>query len=247
MYLRRSLTKGEVQSATLFLVSTPIGNLDDITLRALKILKEVDFILAEDTRNAAKLLNHFQIQNKIFSYYSYNEAKRIPTVIEQLKMGQNGALISDAGTPLISDPGFKLVAECVKENINIVPVPGASAVLTALSASGLLTDRFIFEGFLPRKKGRKTKLEFLAAETGTIIIYEAAVRLRKTLEDIDNILGNRYIVVARELTKKFEEFIRGDIHSVLEILKNRPPKGEIVLMIAGTAFKENINRKDGNL
>ena len=229
---------------TLFLVSTPIGNLEDITLRGIRTLKEADYILAEDTRTAHRLLTHLGISGKILSYYSYNEKRRIPRVIDLLLSGKNVALISEAGTPLISDPGHKLVAAAIRNNIIVRPIPGASALLAALVASGLPTDRFVFEGFLPRKKGRKTRLEFLAQEPGTIIIYESALRIQKTIEDIVKILGNRYIVLAREVTKKFEEFIRGNAREVLQELTTRKLKGEIVLLIAGTKYRAVLNEKD---
>jgi len=177
------------------------------------------------------------------SYYSYNEKRRIPQVLDLLLSGKNVALISEAGTPLISDPGHKLVTAAIQNDIPVCPIPGASALLAALVASGLPTDRFVFEGFLPRKKGRKTRLEFLAQEPGTIIIYESALRIQKTIEDIVKILGNRYIVLAREVTKKFEEFIRGNAREVLQELETRKLKGEIVLLIAGTKYRANSNEK----
>ena len=231
------------EQGRLFLVSTPIGNLEDMTFRAVRILREVDLVLAEDTRTARRLLKHFEISQRIWSYYSYNEARRIPTIIANLKQGQQIALISEAGTPLISDPGHKLVVAAIQNHIPVVPIPGPSAVLAALVASGLPTDRFVFEGFLPRKKGRKTRLENLAREPGTIILYESAQRIQKTLEDIVKIFGNRYIVLARELTKKFEEFIRGFAQDILFELQNRQLKGEIVLLIAGLDYRPNLQEK----
>lgn len=221
----------------MYIVSTPIGNLEDITLRALSILKEVDLICAEDTRTTQHLLKHYGIQNRLLSYYSYNEEKRIGQILNHLSQGQNIALVSEAGTPTISDPGYRLVSECVQNNIQVVPIPGVSAVVTALVASGLLTNRFVFEGFLPRKKGRQKKLKILAEENGTIIIYESAIRIQKTIEDVVKIMGNRYIVISRELTKKFEEFIRGFAEDVLSEINSRKLKGEIVLLIAGKDFK----------
>jgi 16S rRNA (cytidine1402-2'-O)-methyltransferase len=221
----------------LFIVSTPIGNLEDITLRAIRILKEVDLICAEDTRTTQRLLNHLDIKNKILSYYSYNEAKRAPQIVGYLAEGQNVALVSEAGTPTISDPGHRVVAECIQQNIPVVPIPGASSVFAALAASGLPTNRFVFEGFLPRKKGRQTKLKMLAEEEGTIIIFESAVRIQKTIEDVVKNMGNRYIVLSRELTKKFEEFVRGFAEDILSQLASRKLKGEIVLLIAGKDFK----------
>ncbi len=228
------------KTGILYLVSTPIGNMDDITLRAIRILNEVDFILAEDTRTAGKLLKHFNIHKKIFSYYSYNEIRRIPLILNKLESGYKIALIPEAGTPLISDPGYKIVVKAIQNNYTVIPIPGSSAMLTALVASGLPTDRFIFEGFLPRKKGRKRRLESLEQEQGTIIIYESAQRIQKTLEDIVKILGNRYIVLARELTKKYEEFVRGFSQDILKDLDNRKLKGEIVLLIAGRNYHPNL-------
>lgn len=229
----------------LFLVSTPIGNLDDITLRAIKVLKEVDFILAEDTRSAIRLLRHLDISKKVTSYFSYNEEKRIPGILDQLRTGKKVALISEAGTPLISDPGHKLVVAAIQENIRVIPIPGPSAILAALVASGLPTNRFLFEGFLPRKKGRQKVLQQLSTEKGTIILYESAVRIQKTIEDIVKILGNRYIVLARELTKKFEEFIRGFAQDILKELDKRTLKGEIVILIAGSDFQPGMFIKNG--
>ncbi|NOX37481.1 MAG: 16S rRNA (cytidine(1402)-2'-O)-methyltransferase [Calditrichaeota bacterium] len=219
------------------MVSTPIGNLEDITLRALRILKEVDLICAEDTRTTRKLLNHYQIKNNLLSCHSYNVKQRIPQVLTRLQQGQQVALVSEAGTPGISDPGHALVMAAIREQIPVVPIPGPSAAIAALVASGLPTDRFVFEGFLPRKKGRQTKLQQLKDEPGTIILYESPHRIRKTIEDIVNIFGNRYIVLARELTKRFEEFIRGYASDILQLLEERDLKGEIVLLVAGTKFK----------
>lgn len=224
-------------TGSLFLISTPIGNLEDISFRAARLLTEVDLICAEDTRVTGRLLAHLQIKNRMISFYAQNSAGRVPQVIDYLQQGQDIALVSDAGTPGISDPGYILVKACVKAKIPVVPVPGASALLAAITASGLPSDRFVFEGFLPRKKGRQTKLTALASEPGTIVIYESAVRIQKTIEDIGKHFGNRYIVIARELTKRFEEFIRGDSTAVLESLDTRKLKGEIVLLIAGTDFK----------
>lgn len=221
----------------LYIVSTPIGNLEDITLRALRILKEADLILAEDTRITRRLISHYDIQNSLLSYHSYNEKARIPLILRSLHEGQELALVSDSGTPGISDPGHRLIKAVIREGIPIVPVPGPSAAIAALVASGLPTDRFLFEGFLPRKKGRQTKLKFLSEEPGTIILYESALRISKTIEDIVKYFGNRYIVISRELTKKFEEFTRGFAEDILHRLKTDRLKGEIVLLIAGKAFK----------
>lgn len=242
---RKNIDTAQHGQGTLYLVSTPIGNLEDITLRALNILKQVDFILAEDTRTASRLLHHFGISKKVVSYFSYNEERRIPYVIEELQAGKNIALIAEAGTPLISDPGLKLVAAAIHQQIMIVPIPGASALLAALVGAGIPTDRFIFEGFLPRKKGRTKTLEQLAAEQGTIVLYESPYRVQKTVEDIVKIMGNRYIVVARELTKKFEEYIRGYASDILTALSQRKLKGEVVILIAGIDFIIEQNKKNG--
>jgi 16S rRNA (cytidine1402-2'-O)-methyltransferase len=214
-------------------------------LRAIRILKEVDFVVTEDTRSALRLLSNFDISQRLLSYFTYNEFKRIPQIIKRLKSGQNCALISEAGTPLISDPGHKLVKTAIQNNITVIPIPGSSAVLTALVASGFPTDRFVFEGFLPKKKGRKTRLEMLAKESGTIIIYESTKRIQKTIEDIVKIFGNRYIVLARELTKIFEEFIRGYADDISKKLEQKNLKGEIVLLIGGSKFQPNFLDTDG--
>ena len=235
----------EQTGGNLYLVSTPIGNLDDMTFRAIKVLQETDILLAEDTRSAARLLKHYAISKKIHSYYSYNEEKRIPFVIQELMLGRSVTLISEAGTPLISDPGYKLVVAAIEKNIQVTPVPGASAVLAALVASGLPTSRFVFEGFLPRKKGRTKTLEFLAQEPGTILLYESPYRIQKTVEDIGKILGNRYIVLARELTKKFEEFIRGYAFDISRQLTQRRLKGEIVILIAGNQYQSSNDINTG--
>ncbi len=238
-------TEKSYSPGKLYLVSTPIGNLEDITLRAIRTLKEVDLVLAEDTRTAYRLLKSLDISQRILSYYSYNEQKRIPQILAQIEAGNDIALISEAGTPLISDPGHKLVVSAVQRNLTVVPIPGASAILAALVASGLPTDRFLFEGFLPRKKRRRSRLVLLSEEPGTIVIYESAYRIQKTIEDIVKILGNRYIVLARELTKMYEEFIRGFAEEVLENLGAYKLKGEMVLLVAGTQYKPNLTRKDG--
>lgn len=231
-----------VNKGLLYLVSTPIGNLNDITLRAIRTLHEADLILAEDTRTTGRLLKHLNIRKKLLSYYSYNEEKRIPFILQRLALGQKVALVSEAGTPSISDPGHKIVVAAIQHNFKIIPIPGPSAILAALVASGLPTDRFLFEGFLPRKKGRKSRLEYLANEQSTIIIYEASVRIQKTVEDIVNTIGNRYIVLARELTKNYEEFIRGYGKDILEKLQNRKLKGEVVLLLAGKNYHPNLNK-----
>jgi 16S rRNA (cytidine1402-2'-O)-methyltransferase len=222
-----------IQNGTLYLVATPIGNLDDITYRAVKVLASVDLIAAEDTRKTKILLDHYSISKPMMSYYSYNEQVRAPQLIEKLLSGQSIALVSDAGTPGISDPAFHIVRHALEHRIPIIPIPGPAAFIAALIASGLPTERFVFEGFLPLKKGRKTKFESLKSEFRTIIIYESPHRIIKTLTDIQTYLGNRNVVVARELTKKFEEIVRGSVHSVLIELSKKSPKGEYVVVIEG--------------
>lgn len=221
----------------LYIVSTPIGNLEDITLRALRILESVDVVFAEDTRVSGRLLKHFGIRNRLMSYHGHNERGRVPQIVGMLKQQQRVALISDAGTPGISDPAHKLVKAAISAELPVIPVPGATAAMTALVASGLPTDRFVFEGFLPRKKGRQTKLQYLSSEPGTIILYENPLRLQKTLQDIVKHFGNRYIVVSRELTKRYEEFIRDYAENLLDNLANYALKGEVVLLVAGKDFK----------
>jgi len=216
----------------LYIVSTPIGNLKDITLRALETLKEVDFILCEDTRVSSNLLNHFEIKKELISFNAVNEKNKIDFVINRLLSNQTAALISDAGTPLISDPGVRLVSYCIENGIEVIPVPGASAVLSALSISGLPTDSFVFEGFLPQKKGRQTKLKELAIEPRTIVLYESMYRIEKLLNELNEFLPERFLVVGRELTKKFEETWRGFPNELLTEFPNKVIKGEFVVIIA---------------
>ena len=218
----------------LYLVPTPIGNLDDITLRAIKVLKEVDLILAEDTRTSGKLLKHFDISTHMQSHHMHNEHKTVNNLIQRLQSGDTIALISDAGTPAISDPGFLLTRACVENNIEVDCLPGATAFVPALVNSGLPNDKFVFEGFLPVKKGRQTRLKFLAEETRTIIFYESPHKLIKTLANFVEYFGeDRQVSVSRELTKLYEETIRGTATEVLEHYTNKPPKGEIVIVVAG--------------
>lgn len=218
----------------LFLVPTPIGNLQDITLRAITVLKEADLILAEDTRTSGKLLQHFEITTQMHSHHMHNEHKTIDNLIKRLKQGDTIALISDAGTPAISDPGFLLTRACVEHNITVECLPGATAFVPALVNSGLPNDRFVFEGFLPVKKGRQTRLEFLASETRTMIFYESPHKLVKTLTQFSEHFGNdRPVSISRELTKLYEETIRGTIAEVLEHFTQKPPKGEFVLVVGG--------------
>lgn len=224
-----------IRVGALYVVSTPIGNLDDISLRAIKILGGVDLVAAEDTRKTKFLLDHLQIAKPLISYYSYNEARRVPELIDKLKEGKAVAVVTDAGTPGISDPAFLLIRAAIENGIPVIPIPGASAALAALVASGLPTERFVFEGFLPVKKGRKTKFEELKKERRTIIIYESPFRVERTLEDLVEHFGERRVVVARELTKKFEEIIRGTTVEVLLHLRKSTPKGEFVIVVEGNA------------
>jgi 16S rRNA (cytidine1402-2'-O)-methyltransferase len=219
----------------LYIVPTPIGNLKDITLRAIEVLKEVDLILAEDTRTSGKLLKHFDINTPLQSHHMHNEHKTIDAIIQKLNSGMTIALISDAGTPAISDPGFLLTRACIENNIEVDCLPGATAFVPALVNSGLPNDKFVFEGFLPLKKGRQTRLKLLAEETRTIIFYESPHKLIKTLTHFCEYFGEyRQLSVSRELTKLYEETIRGTAKEVLEHYTNKPPKGEIVIVVAGT-------------
>ena len=218
----------------LYLVPTPIGNLEDMTFRAIKVLKEVDFILAEDTRTSGKLMKHFEIGTQMYSHHMHNEHKAIEGILNRIKNGETCALISDAGTPAISDPGFLLTRACVENNIEVDCLPGATAFVPALVNSGLPNDKFVFEGFLPVKKGRQTRLLLLAEETRTIIFYESPHKLVKTLGHFVEYFGtDRQISVSRELTKMFEETIRGTATEVLAHYTNKPPKGEIVVVVDG--------------
>ena len=221
-------------NANLYVVPTPIGNLEDITLRALRVLKEVDWILAEDTRTSSKLLKHYEIITPMKSYHMHNEHKVLTSYINLLKQGDNIAIITDAGTPGISDPGFLLIRECIQADITVVTLPGATAFVPALVSSGLPCDKFVFEGFLPVKKGRKTRLEFLASEKRTLVFYESPHKLLRTLEDFRDYFGeSRQIVVCRELTKFYEEIQRGSILQVYDHFKNHKLKGELVLTVQG--------------
>ena len=225
----------EFQAGTLYIVSTPIGNLEDITLRAVKLLSAVDLIAAEDTRKTRVLLDRYHISKPVVSYYSYNEEKRIPGLLEKLKSGLSIAIVSDAGTPGISDPAFRIIRQSLDERIPVVSIPGPSAILPALITSGLPIDRFVFEGFLPVKKGRKTALENLRSNEQTIVLYESPHRLLRTSDYLLEHMGDRDIAVARELTKKFEEIVRGKISFAIEHFTSRSIKGEFVLVIAGLA------------
>jgi len=226
--------------AGLYIVSTPIGNLEDITLRALSVLKEVDLIACEDTRRTGLLLAHYQIKNRLISYHEYNKLQRTPEILELLRQGKSVALVSDAGTPGISDPGFYLIRAAIEKNYRMIPIPGASAILAGIVISGLPSDRFAFEGFLPKREGRKMKkLEDLKLEPRTMIFYDSPNRVKRTLNDMLEIFSDRRIVLVRELTKKFEETLRGKISEIIEILEQRELKGEIVLIVEG--WNENYH------
>lgn len=218
----------------LYIVATPIGNLEDITLRALRVLKEVDLIAAEDTRHTQKLLTHYGITARLTSFHEHNEKTKSPSLVEQLQQGKRVALVSDAGTPAISDPGFRLVREAAAAGIRVVPIPGPSALAAVLSACGLPTDRVAFEGFLPAKKGeRRRRLESLRDDPRTLVFYEAPHRLRSCLEDLFEILGDREVVLAREMSKIYEEFLRGRLSDVKKQAGERVARGEIALVVRG--------------
>jgi 16S rRNA (cytidine1402-2'-O)-methyltransferase len=222
----------------LYVVSTPIGNLDDITLRALKVLRHVDLIAAEDTRRTRRLLSRFDIHTPLVSYFEHNELKKLDKLLSHMKRGKEIALVSDAGTPGISDPGYRLIQQAIERGIPVIPIPGPSAVIAALSISGLATDSFYFAGFLPRKGGKRRKLlEKLGDLDGTSILYESPHRLMKTLGDLLEVCGDRQIVVTRELTKAFEEAIRGSICEVINALEGRRIKGEVTIVLAGKGRK----------
>lgn len=218
----------------LFLVPTPIGNLEDITFRAIKVLKEADLILAEDTRNSGKLLKHFDITTQMISHHMHNEHKTVDQLVGRMQAGETFALISDAGTPAISDPGFLLTRACVEAGVEVDCLPGATAFVPALVNSGLPNDKFVFEGFLPVKKGRQTRLKLLAEESRTMIFYESPHKLIKTLTHFTEYFGaDRQVSVSREITKLHEETIRGTAEEVLKHYTQKPPKGEIVIIVAG--------------
>lgn len=221
------------QSGKLYLVSTPIGNLKDVSLRAIDVLSEVNLIAAEDTRRSGILLKHYKIATPTTSYFDFNKEKKTPALLEKLKAGESIALISDAGTPGISDPAFYLVREAIKENILIEAIPGATAFVPALIVSGLPTDRFVFEGFLPTKKGRHTRLLELAEEKRTLIFYESPNRVVKTLNQIAKYFGNRRITISREITKKFEQIYRGTVEEFIKNPEQLTFKGEFVIIIEG--------------
>lgn len=239
-----------IEPGTLYIVSTPIGNLEDFSRRGARILSGVDVIAAEDTRTTGVLLQHLEITRPLISFHEHNERRRAGELIARLRSGGTVALVSDAGTPGISDPAFSIVREAVAGGVRVVAVPGASALLAALVVSGLPMERFVFEGFLPLKKGRQTRLKELAEEERTIILYEAPHRLMRTLADLHGAMGDRDVAVARELTKRFEEVRRGTLTEVTEHFTPRTPKGEFVIVIAGKGYRSSAvgreSRRESN-
>ncbi|MBP7101355.1 MAG: 16S rRNA (cytidine(1402)-2'-O)-methyltransferase [Leptotrichiaceae bacterium] len=230
-----------------YVVGTPIGNLEDITFRAIKTLKEVDYIFAEDTRVTKRLLSYYEIEKKIYQYHEHNKIHQILNIINLLEDNKKIALVTDAGTPCISDPGFELVNEILKKNIKVIGIPGASSIVTGASISGLDIKRMAYEGFLPKKKGRQTLFNKLKEEERTIVILESPNRILKTLKDIKEYLGERYVVITRELTKIYEEIIRGNVSQIIEQLEKKAIKGEIVLFIRsinddGIYFKSEVDK-----
>jgi 16S rRNA (cytidine1402-2'-O)-methyltransferase len=230
-------------SGTLYVVSTPIGNLDDITLRAVKVLTEVDYIACEDTRQTLKLLNHFEIHKSLISYHQHSKISKIDKIIELLKDEKNIAAVSDAGTPGISDPGEVLISKALEEGIEVVPIPGATAVITALTASGITAKEFVFMGFLPNKKGRQTKLKEIAGEKRTIVLYESPHRIKKLLKELLEFVGDRNIAVGRELTKKFETIYRGKVSEVINEVKEL---GEFVVVISPSEDLKKVKKENNN-
>lgn len=230
---------------TLYIIPTPVGNMEDMTLRAIRILKEADLVLAEDTRTSGILLKHFDIQNHLMSHHKFNEHGTAAGIVERLKAGQTIALISDAGTPGISDPGFLLAREAAREGVTVQALPGATACIPAIVSSGLPCDRFCFEGFLPQKKGRQTHLESLRDETRTMVFYESPYRLLKTLQQFaEHFGGDRQVSVAREISKVHEEHVRGTLEEVILHFTETVPRGEIVIVLAGKNYKDNKPKKE---
>ncbi|MBO5697857.1 MAG: 16S rRNA (cytidine(1402)-2'-O)-methyltransferase [Alistipes sp.] len=224
--------------AKLYVVPTPIGNLEDITLRAINVLKSVDFILAEDTRTSSHLMRHLGIEKPMYSHHKFNEHATVGRVAESIAAGRDVALVSDAGTPGISDPGFLLVRKCVEEGIDVETLPGATALIPAVVQSGFPCDRFAFEGFLPQKKGRMKRLQELAQEERTVVLYESPYRVVKCLEQIAETMGeDRRVAVVREITKKFEQTVRGSVKEVLAHFRAHEPKGEFVIVVAGAGYQ----------
>lgn len=232
--------------AKLTIVPTPVGNLEDMTFRAIRVLKEADLVLAEDTRTTGILCKHFEIQNKMQSHHKFNEHKTVEQLAARIKAGENIALVSDAGTPAISDPGFMLVRECVRQGVEVECLPGATAFVPALVASGLPNEKFCFEGFLPQKKGRQTRLAELASEYRTMIFYESPFRLVKTLTQFMEVFGSdRQVSVSREISKLHEETVRGTLEEVVRHFSENEPKGEIVIVLAG--LKQPKKGKEENV
>ncbi len=229
--------KGSLDSLTegiLYIVSTPIGNLEDITLRALRVLKEVDFVCAEDTRKTRILFNHYTIQTPLTSYFEHNEQLKTPGIIQALREGKKVAIVSEAGTPAISDPGYRLISQAIKESIPVIPIPGPSAAITALSISGLPVHRFAFEGFLPAKPGkRKNFIKKISSEDRTLIFYESPYRIIDTIRDLKEILGDRRAVLCREITKLYEEKLYGFLSTILDHIEKKKLKGEITIIVEG--------------
>lgn len=236
-----SITAGSIAGGTLYVVATPIGNLEDITLRALRVLKSVDLIAAEDTRHTRKLLTHHGISRPLVSYHDHNKVRQAPHLLAHLQQGRSVALVTDAGTPGISDPAYYLLQTLLPHAIPVVPIPGPTAVIAALSVAGLPTDRFVFEGFLPTKSGRRQqRLELLRDEVRTIVLYESPHRLVRLLQEIVTHMGpERRVVVARELTKRFEEILRGTAAEILDTLQNRTVRGECTVLIAGRSTRHH--------
>jgi len=229
-------------AGVLYIVATPIGNLEDISLRAIRVLKEVNLIAAEDTRHTQKLLSHYDIRTPLTSYHEHNERTKARPLVERLLQGQNIALVTDAGVPAISDPGYRIVVEAISAGIQVTPIPGPSALTAVLSASGLPTDRFVFEGFLPaKKKPRRDRLEALRGEMRTLVCFEAPHRLLESLRDIHELLGDREVVVAREVSKVYEEFLRGLAGELIGKLAGREIRGEVTLVIKGSAGESPIS------
>jgi 16S rRNA (cytidine1402-2'-O)-methyltransferase len=225
-------TQLDAETGCLYLVATPIGNMEDITLRALRVLKEVDVVACEDTRQTQKLLNRYGLRKRLVSYHQHNEMTRAAELVIELEQGARAALVSDAGTPVISDPGHRLVALCLRHHIPVVPIPGPSALVAALAASGMPTEEFLFAGFLPPRAGqRRQTLEGLAAQPRTLVLYEAPHRIEETLQDALTVLGARPAVIAREVTKVHEEFLRGNLAELLERIRRKPLRGEMTLLI----------------
>ncbi len=239
--MKATTSRPEPQPGTLYVVSTPIGNLGDITLRAIEILRNVDLIAAEDTRKTRVLLKHYDISTECRSCFSGNERRRIPGFLEELRAGKSLAVVSDAGTPAVSDPAGLLISAAADAGFSVIPVPGASAVLAALVSSGFRVDRFRFEGFLPQKKRRRARIADLAGETRPIVLYESVHRLLKTLRELRDVLGDRRISVSRELTKLHEETIRGSISEVAAHFERHAPRGEFVIVISGEESEETTD------